>query len=148
VGCNSRLDTIQAAILSVKLKYLDDYKKARQSAAAVYDDAFKNVAGIQIPFRSSNSTHVFHQYTLKLDESINRDFLKEDLQKMGIPTMIYYPVPLHIQQAYYNPHFPMGSFPVSEMLSKTIISLPIHTEMTTEQLEYIIDSVRTVMRKQ
>jgi UDP-2-acetamido-2-deoxy-ribo-hexuluronate aminotransferase len=148
VGCNSRLDTIQAAILSVKLKYLNEFIMARQAVAEKYDMAFKNVEGLQIPFRSPNSTHVFHQYTLKLDERINRDYFKEDLQKLGIPSMIYYPVPLHNQIAYYNPNFPMGSFPVSEMLSKTIISLPIHTEMQQEQLDYIIDSVKGLLSKQ
>lgn len=148
VGCNSRLDTIQAAILSVKLKYLDEYIKARQDVAATYDNAFKNTSGLQIPFRSSNSTHVFHQYTLKLDEKIDRDTLKNELQKLGIPTMIYYPVPLHLQKAYYTDNFPKGSFPISEKLSKTIISLPIHTEMVAEHQEYIIDTVKRVMENQ
>lgn len=148
IGCNSRLDTIQAAILSVKLKYLDEYIKARQEVATVYDNAFKDISGIQIPFRSKNSTHVFHQYTLKLDEKIDRDIFKNELQKLGIPTMIYYPVPLHLQKAYYTDNFPKGSFPVSEKLSKTIISLPIHTEMVKEHQEYIIESVKKVMSNQ
>jgi UDP-2-acetamido-2-deoxy-ribo-hexuluronate aminotransferase len=145
IGCNSRLDTIQAAILSVKLKYLDEYIRARQQVASVYDEAFKKVDGLQIPFRSKNSTHVFHQYTLKLDEKIDRDLVKNELQKLGVPTMIYYPVPLHLQKAYSNPSFPEGSFPVSEKFSRTIISLPIHTEMKKEHQEYIIESVKRVM---
>jgi dTDP-4-amino-4,6-dideoxygalactose transaminase len=145
IGCNSRLDTIQAAILSVKLKYLDEYIKARQEVAKVYDNAFKDISGIQIPFRSKNSTHVFHQYTLKLDEKIDRDTFKNELQKLGVPTMIYYPVPLHLQKAYYTDNFQEGSFPVSEKLSKTIISLPIHTEMVKEHQEYIIETVKRVM---
>lgn len=145
IGCNSRLDTIQAGILSVKLKYLNEYISVRQQVASIYDEAFRNMKGVQIPFRSMNSTHVFHQYTLKLDERINRDTIKEELQRLGIPTMIYYPVPLHLQKAYYNPSLPEGSFPVSEKLAKTIISLPMHTEMLSEHQEYIINTFKKVM---
>lgn len=145
IGCNSRLDTIQAGILSVKLKYLNEYISVRQQVASIYDEAFRNMKGVQIPFRSMNSTHVFHQYTLKLDERINRDTIKEELQRLGIPTMIYYPVPLHLQKVYYNPSLPEGSFPVSEKLAKTIISLPMHTEMLSEHQEYIINTFKKVM---
>ncbi len=100
VGVNSRLDTIQAAILDVKLKHLNSYCEARQKAAAYYDSALKHVEQITIPFRSSFSTHVFHQYTIKIDEQYSRDELKSYLSDQGIPSMIYYPLPLHEQKAY------------------------------------------------
>lgn len=140
VGVNSRLDTIQAAILSIKLKNLDEYIARRNKAANFYDEALKNVPGITIPKRLSSSTHVFHQYTLIVEKS-RRDILKDDLQKKGIPTMVYYPVPLHLQEAYKNEKYPEGTFPVAEQLSKSVLSLPMHTELTEEQLKYITEGV-------
>ena len=140
IGVNSRLDTIQAAILCEKLKHLDEYNQARQSAASFYDNAFKDSKKIQVPFRNPRSTHIFHQYTLVLD-GVNRDGLKEYLQSKGIPAMVYYPIPLHSQKAYQYLGYKDGDFPVTEMLCKSVISLPMHTELDREQLEYITKSV-------
>src|SRR5690606_1538535 len=109
IGVNSRLDTLQAAILEVKLKYLDDYAQRRNAAAKYYDEALSSVKEIKTPYRSGNSTHVFHQYTLRVNE--RRDALKDFLEQHGIPTMIYYPVPLHLQNAYRRTGFEEGSFP-------------------------------------
>jgi UDP-2-acetamido-2-deoxy-ribo-hexuluronate aminotransferase len=137
IGINSRLDTLQAAILSVKLNYLDDYARRRNAVADYYDRALTGLAHLKTPARAKNSTHVFHQYTVKIVGGANRDAFKDHLEKNGVPTMIYYPVPLHFQKAYRRPEFGKGSFPVTERLSETVISLPIHTEMETEQLDYI-----------
>lgn len=141
IGINSRLDTLQAAILNVKLKYLDEYTRKRNEAANFYDKELKSCAFLEIPVRSKNSTHVFHQYTLKV-KGIDRDAFKKYLEGKGIPSMIYYPVPLHLQKAYQRSGFGVGSFPVTEQLSKTVISLPIHTEMTTEELAYICQTIK------
>lgn len=141
IGVNSRLDTIQAAILNVKLKYLDDYSFRRNEVAKRYDIELKNSKSIVVPERAANSSHVFHQYTLKVSNS-SRDKLKEELSQRGIPSMIYYPIPLHLQKAYLNPMFGPGSFPVTEMLSKSVISLPIHTEMTDAEVQFIVDNIR------
>jgi dTDP-4-amino-4,6-dideoxygalactose transaminase len=138
IGVNSRLDTLQAAILEVKLKYLDDYAQKRNEVALKYDHALKNTPGVKIPFRDHSSTHVFHQYTLRVDR---RNELKNFLEQNRIPTMIYYPVPLHLQKAYKRPGFDRGSFPVTEKLSDTVISLPIHTEMKEEELLYITETI-------
>jgi dTDP-4-amino-4,6-dideoxygalactose transaminase len=140
IGVNSRLDTIQAAVLSVKLKNLDDYNKARQAAAAFYDQAFSNTAKICVPARNPKSTHIFHQYTLILN-GVNREGLKDHLQSKGIPSMIYYPIPLHLQKAYEYLGYKEGDFPVTESLCKSVLSLPMHTELSKEQLEYITTSV-------
>lgn len=141
VGVNSRLDTIQAAILSVKLKHLDEYADARRKVAAAYDKGFADVFWLQTPVRQTNSTHVFHQYTLKLDPEVNREALRNYLSEKGIPSMVYYPVALHLQQAFRTDEFGKGDFPVSEKLCETVLSLPIHTEMTDEELKYIISTV-------
>ncbi len=140
VGVNSRLDTIQAAILKVKLKHLDDYAKARNAAAAFYDKAFANHPKIKTPERSKNSTHVFHQYTLVLN-GVNRDKLREFLAEKNIPSMIYYPIPLHMQNAFKSDRYKPGDFPVTEKLCASVISLPMHTELNNETLKYITDSV-------
>ncbi len=145
VGINSRLDTIQAAILDVKLKYLDTYNLARQKAAAFYDDAFENNSHIQIPKRVKNSSHIFHQYTLVL-KNVDRNALKAYLQEKRIPAMIYYPVPMHLQEAYKNLGYKEGDFPVSEKLCKTVISLPMHTELDIRQLEYISLSINEFIK--
>lgn len=143
IGVNSRLDTMQAAILDVKLKYLPEYTQKRNDVASYYDSNLKNIKGVTTPHRVSNSTHAFHQYTLQVER---RDELKEHLSKENIPTMIYYPMPLHYQTAYKRPGFGPGSFPVTEQLSKTVISLPIHTEMKTEELEVICNSIKNFYR--
>ena len=140
IGVNSRLDTLQAAILKVKLTYLDEYARKRNEVASYYDNALKGISGLEIPVRATNSTHVFHQYTLKISGG-RRDAFKEYLSKHGVPSMIYYPVPLHLQKAYLQPGFGEGSFPVTEGLSKSVISLPIHTEMPVEQREFICATV-------
>jgi len=140
VGVNSRLDTIQAAILSKKLKYLDDYNRARQKAAEFYDRAFSSCNKIQIPSHNPKSTHIFHQYTLIIKDK-DRDELKNQLLSKGIPAMVYYPVPLHAQNAYQNLGYRNGDFPVTEQLCKSVISLPMHTELEIEQLEFITKTV-------
>ena len=146
IGVNSRLDTLQAAVLNVKLKYLEEYTSRRNEAASYYDSRLSTIQGLTTPTRAKYSTHVFHQYTVKVDKG-KRDSLKEGLQQRGIPTMIYYPVPLHFQKAYRVPAYGPGSFPVSEELSKTVLSLPIHTELTTAQLDYICTSIEDLLRK-
>jgi dTDP-4-amino-4,6-dideoxygalactose transaminase len=143
VGINSRLDTLQAAILDVKLRHLPKYELSRQEVAAGYDQSLNNVKGLIIPARSLNSTHVFHQYTIRAER---RDELKAHLERLGIPSMIYYPVPLHLQPAYQQPGFGKGSFPVAEQLSASVLSLPVHTEMNPEQLRYICDSIISFYR--
>jgi dTDP-4-amino-4,6-dideoxygalactose transaminase len=140
IGCNSRLDSIQAAILNVKLPYLDNYNKARQIVAQKYNEAFKNIKEIKTPQNASYSTHVYHQYTIKV-EGVSRDQLKEKIQNRGVPSMIYYPVPLHMQKAYVKDGFNKGAYPVTEHLSEVVLSLPIHTEMDKEQQDYIIKTV-------
>jgi UDP-2-acetamido-2-deoxy-ribo-hexuluronate aminotransferase len=140
IGVNSRLDTLQAAILQVKLKYLTDYTRRRNDAADFYDRELADVSKMKIPTRARNSTHVFHQYTVIVGE--RRDELKAFLEENGIPTMIYYPVPLHLQKGYARPQFPRGSFPVTERLSDRVLSLPIHTEMTKDELTFISTSIR------
>ncbi len=141
VGVNSRLDSIQAAILDIKLSHLDEYVKARQTAAAFYNNAFANSEKLVTPITSDFSTHAFHQYTLITLEEVDRDALKEHLNEKGIPAMIYYPVPLHLQKAYLDPRYKEGDFPVTEALSHQVISLPMHTELDEEQLQYICNAV-------
>lgn len=140
IGCNSRLDAIQAAVLGVKLQHLDDYCAARQKVATQYDTAFANIEGLQVPLRQHNSTHVFHQYTLRVKNG-RRGELKNYLSDKGIPSMIYYPVPLYQQKAFKQYVSEDFSLPVTEQLCEEVLSLPIHTEMKQEVLNYIIDSV-------
>ena len=140
IGVNSRLDSIQAAVLRVKLPLLDEYASARNKAAAYYDKAFAANPAIKIPSRAKNSDHVFHQYTLQLN-GINRSELKDFLDSKGIPAMVYYPVPLHKQKAYTDPKYLNGDFPVTEALCEKVVSLPMHTELDEEQLRYITDAV-------
>ncbi len=146
IGVNSRLDSIQAAILDVKLKYLDEYNNARKATADYYDTAFANNPKLIIPYRYEKSNHVFHQYTL-IGQGINRDELIAFLQERGIPCMIYYPVPLHLQKAYIDPRYKQGDFPVTEWLSKNVFSLPMHTELDIEQLKFITDTVLEFLNK-
>ncbi len=146
IGVNSRLDTIQAAILNVKLKHLDRYSASRNQVADRYDEAFRNHPNIQIPERASNSTHVFHQYTVKI-QGASRDGLKDYLQEKGVPSMVYYPVPLHLQKAYLAFGYKTGSFPVAEQLCEQVLSFPIHTEMLKEDQEYIIQSIISYFSK-
>jgi len=136
VGVNSRLDTLQAAILDIKLKHLDEYANARNKAADAYDLAFAGNPKLITPARAKNSTHVFHQYTLRI-VGANRDALKSYLESKGIPAMIYYPVPLHNQKAYLQD----GEFPVTNQLCNEVLSLPMHTELEEKQLNYITNAV-------
>ena len=140
IGVNSRLDSIQAAVLDIKLQHLDDYAAARNSAAEFYDKAFQGISKLKTPVRFAKSTHVFHQYTL-VTSGIDRAKLQEFLQEKGIPAMIYYPVPLHLQKAYLDPRYSEGDFPVTEALCRSVISLPMHTELDEEQLSFITSSV-------
>lgn len=140
IGVNSRLDSIQAAVLKVKLQYLDDYAKERNRAAEFYNNAFKDYPQLKTPVTWEQSNHVFHQYTL-VTEGIDRDALQKHLMDKEVPAMIYYPVPLHMQKAYLDPRYKEGDFPVTEMLSEKVISLPMSTELDDEQLEYITNSV-------
>lgn len=140
IGVNSRLDSIQAAVLNVKLKYLDEYIKARQNAADFYDNAFKNHRNLTIPYRDNKSNHVFHQYTLKL-KNADRTGLIDFLAEKKIPAMVYYPVPIHLQDAYKYLGYKIGDLPVTEQLMNEVFSLPMHTEFSEEQLEYITNSV-------
>ena len=141
VGVNSRLDAIQAVVLGVKLKRLDEYAAARQAAADFYDQALAGLDWIQAPVRHSKSTHVFHQYTL-LVKNGQRDALQTYLQQKGVPTMIYYPVPLYEQDAF-RPFTDLKHLPVTEQLCQEVLSLPIHTELDSEQLNYIVESVKS-----
>ncbi|MFZ1332439.1 MAG: DegT/DnrJ/EryC1/StrS family aminotransferase [Flavobacteriales bacterium] len=142
VGVNSRLDAIQAAILRIKLKHLSEYDAARNAAATFYDNAFKDLKDISVPERSPNSTHVFHQYTLKVTGG-HRDGLKKHLEDRGIPAMIYYPVPCHLQSAYKTAQFPEGSLPITEKLTLEVLSLPMSTELEKEQLTHITEQVKS-----
>ena len=144
IGVNSRLDTIQAAVLDTKLPHLDEYIAARQAAAAYYDKAFEGNEHILVPERSAYSTHVFHQYTLRL-VGVDRDAVRERLTAAKVPAMIYYPIPLHLQKAYQDPRYKAGDFPVAEKLAACVLSLPMHTELDDEQLAFITEQVlRTV----
>lgn len=146
IGVNSRLDSIQAAILRIKLRELDGYAKARNAAAAYYDKAFANHPKVKTPARAKNSTHVFHQYTLQL-KGVDRAALKDYLASKDIPAMIYYPVPLHLQKAYTDARYKAGDFPVTEQLCATVISLPMHTELDAETLKYITSEVLSFLNK-
>ncbi len=140
IGVNSRLDSIQAAVLKVKLQYLDDYARERNRAAKYYNDAFKDYPQLKTPTTWEQTTHVFHQYTLVTD-GIDRNALQKYLMDRDIPAMIYYPVPLHMQKAYLDPRYKEGDFPVTEMLSERVLSLPMSTELDEEQLEHITSTV-------
>jgi dTDP-4-amino-4,6-dideoxygalactose transaminase len=145
VGINSRLDSIQAAVLDVKLKHLDEYCDARRKAADYYDQVFSQSEKLITPNRSAFSTHVFHQYTLKLVD-VNRTELIKFLADKNIPAMVYYPVPLHLQKAYQDERYKAGDFPVAEKLSSCVMSLPMHTELAENQLEYITKSLMEFLK--
>ncbi len=140
VGVNSRLDSIQAAILDVKLARLDRYARARQTVARAYDRAFKNIDGLQIPVRARRSTHVFHQYTLLVQDG-RREELKAFLEKQGIPSAIYYPLPLYRQKAYAAHFTGKKPLPATEMLCQSVLSLPMHTELSRADLERVTGAI-------
>ncbi len=138
VGVNSRLDSLQAAILSVKLKYFERHLAARRAAAGWYDRHLQGLEGVVVPERVDYSTHAFHQYTIQTDR---RDELQACLLEQGIPSMVYYPGVIHLQEAYASLGYKRGDFPVSEKLAETVLSLPMHTELPEEQLKYITDAI-------
>jgi UDP-2-acetamido-2-deoxy-ribo-hexuluronate aminotransferase len=145
IGCNSRLDTLQAAILSVKLKHLDEYCNARRAVAARYDEAFKGHEKITLPFCASYSHHVYHQYTITLND-VHRDEVKKQLQDAGIPTVVYYPKPAHQQKVFTSLGLPSYNMPTTEWLSERVLSLPIHTEMEDETQNYIIETLLKILK--
>ena len=142
IGVNSRLDTMQAAILDIKLKHLNEYAEARRAVANYYDASLQDLSGLSTPNRNTKGTHVFHQYTTRVLNG-KRDALKAHLEENGVPSMIYYPLPLHFQKAFENIRYPKGSMPISELLSNEVLSLPIHTEMTADELEFIVGKVKS-----
>lgn len=144
IGCNSRLDTLQAAILNVKLKHLDLYNSRRIEAANLYDRLLQNVPNLSIPARSTYSSHVFHQYVVKIHSSL-RNKVKEGLSKAGIPSFIYYPIPLHLQEAFLFLHQNEKAIPNSEKLCTEVLALPVHTEITAEEQEHIVSTLKKVI---
>ncbi len=141
VGCNSRLDSLQAAVLNIKIDLLDEYIEARRKAAACYDQALEAVSGLEIPYRADYSLHTFHQYTLRVKEG-RRDALHQFLAQKEIPSMIYYPVPAHEQKMFEGIKGLPQNLPVTDQLKKEVLSLPMHTELEEEQLEYITTAVK------
>lgn len=144
IGVNSRLDSMQAAILRVKLRNLDIYNMRRIASADQYDALLNVIPGITIPTRVQNATHVFHQYTIRV--KTHRDALKDHLQSKGIPSMIYYPVPLHVSDAYRIYGYQQGDFPVSEMVAMEVLSLPMHSELDAEQINFICGEIAAFMQ--
>ena len=147
IGVNSRLDSIQAAILNAKLPHLTSYETARNEAASWYDELLGNHPNIIIPKRNPQSTHVFHQYTIQIRNAKYemRNSIREELQKCGIPSMVYYPIELHKQKAFEKYNMNNEQFPVAEMLCKTVLSLPIHTEMNKEMVEFICKNLLEII---
>ncbi len=145
LGCNSRLDTLQAAVLKIKLQYLDKYSASRNKMAVYYDENLNNIESLEIPKRAGNSTHVFHQYTLKVKNG-KRDELQKYLADKGIPSMIYYPLPLYKQEAFKQYVSEGFSLPIAEVLCKEVISLPIHTEFNQEASDFIISEIKNFFK--
>ncbi|SOC78840.1 dTDP-4-amino-4,6-dideoxygalactose transaminase [Salinimicrobium sediminis] len=147
VGVNSRLDSIQAAVLRAKLPNLNEYNKARQEAARKYSEAFKDVEGVIVPFTEGEAdTHVYHQYTLKIANG-KRDALAKHLLEKGIPFGVYYPIPLHSQKAYKDERYNEADFPVTNQLVQEVISLPMHTELDEEQIDYITKTIKDFLNQ-
>ncbi len=145
IGVNSRLDSLQAAVLDVKLAHLDQYIEARQSAAEFYNRAFTDCDKITIPVYQPQSTHAFHQYTVLLHD-VDRNTVQAKLTAKGIPSMVYYPIPIHLQKAYAYLGYKTGDFPIAEQLSQQVLSLPMHTELDEEQLNYIVTSLKETLQ--
>jgi dTDP-4-amino-4,6-dideoxygalactose transaminase len=141
IGVNSRLDSLQAAVLDVKLKYLDDYITARRTAADYYFAHLKDISSLVLPMVSSYTTHVWHQYTIRVPDG-RRDELQAFLKENGVPSMVYYPIPIHQQKAYHGSSVSHRAFPISERLSDEVLSLPMHTELDEEQLHHIVETIR------
>uniref|UniRef100_UPI00404803BC DegT/DnrJ/EryC1/StrS family aminotransferase n=1 Tax=Algoriphagus sp. TaxID=1872435 RepID=UPI00404803BC len=140
IGVNSRLDTLQASILRIKLRHLDGYSSSRNAAAKIYDSLLNGIDGLIIPKRQSNSSHVFHQYTIKVTGN-RRDALKKHLEHAGIPAMIYYPIPLNEQEAYQEIGRVEGNLSVTQDLCASVLSIPMHTELNDEQIKFITDTI-------
>lgn len=145
LGCNSRLDTIQASILNIKLNYLDQYSTARNKMASYYDEAFSSIQELEAPARQHNSTHVFHQYTMKVKNG-KRNELQKYLLELGIPSMIYYPLPLYKQDAFQQFVSPDFKLATTEQLCDEVLSMPIHTEMNVDDINYICTSVQSFFK--
>ncbi len=143
IGVNSRLDALQAAVLEVKLRYLDEYNSARREAAHRYNHLLEGVSNITVPYEASYSDHVYHQYTLKVEG--DRDAIKDQLSEQGISSAIYYPVPLHLQKAYAPYGFKKGDFPVTEELARKVLSLPMHTELDLDIQQTIINALKNTL---
>jgi dTDP-4-amino-4,6-dideoxygalactose transaminase len=146
IGCNSRLDTLQAAILNVKLNYIDDFTRTRQKVARYYDQVLSSISELRIPEKAAYSTHVYHQYTLRVQNDL-RDALQAHLKDRGIPSTVYYPFSIHEQEAYKWVARISGDASISSRLCKEVLSLPIHTEMSDEMMRFITDSIVGFMRK-
>lgn len=140
IGVNSRLDTLQAAILNVQLKYLPENIARKQAIAARYDAALADITGLSIPVRDAKSTHVFHQYTIRISKHRNK--LKKYLADAGIDSMVYYPTPIHLQKAYLSLEFPKGTFPIAEQLCEEVLSIPIHATLTDAEVDYVIEKIK------
>jgi dTDP-4-amino-4,6-dideoxygalactose transaminase len=146
IGINSRLDTIQAAILNVKLKYLDKFNESRRKLADYYDKALSGCKSLILPFRAGYSTHIFHQYTVRVKDG-KRDELRKYLESVKIPSMVYYPGPLHNQNAYRYLGYSDNDFPVTLQLCREVLSLPMHPDMQQEQAEYITQHILQFFEK-
>jgi dTDP-4-amino-4,6-dideoxygalactose transaminase len=146
IGVNSRLDTIQAAILNIKINHLEEYNNSRRKAADFYDEHLASIEEIKTPPRSENSDHIFHQYTIRVKNNKRND-LKKYLNEHEIPAMIYYPVGLHLQEAYKDLGYKQGDFPVTEKACEEVLSLPMHTELTKDQLDYICEIINDFFKK-
>ena len=146
VGCNSRLDSVQAAVLRIKLQHLDSYNDARQNLAAFYDHAFQSIPNVQVPVRKAYSTHVYHQYTLQVLPEL-RDRLHDYLSERDIPSMIYYPIPAHRQLMFSAFGCESLDLPVTDYLTERVISLPMHTEMKQDQRDYIVSTVQSFFKQ-
>lgn len=147
VGVNSRLDTLQAAILNVKLRHLGEFTQVRQAAADRYDMLLSDCDWLKVPYRAPYSTHVFHQYTMRLAVGVNRDHLQELLRAEQVPAMIYYPVPLHLQPMFAELGYRRGDLPVAEHLADTVLSLPMHTELTAPEQEHVREVMGRAVEK-
>lgn len=145
IGINSRLDTLQAAVLSAKLNHLDDFNRRRQEAANQYDDALTGIHQLQLPYRNTKSDHIFHQYTLKVLDG-SRKKLIDHLTQHQVPTMIYYPRAIHHQEAFLELGLNNDEFPVANLLTEQVLSLPMHTEMDIDQIEYITRLIQVFYR--
>lgn len=141
-GFNSRLDTVQAVVLSAKLKHLDQWNKMRNDNGRIYNQLFKNVKGVTPPMMKEDRTHVFQTYAIRLK---NRDKVCDALQKKGVSVLIHYPIPLHLQEAYKELKYKKGDFPVAEKLCKEVLSLPMYPHMTKEQIEYVVNEVKDLL---